>query len=138
MVDFGKHLKNTHQAIEENLDIIRGTLISWIKRDRTDEITQRECEWEISPYAAYGGTSTTFKITKGGATGYESFTIQDADGKLNLHTLLPIFADRDDGYWCACMGSGGWDRMIVDDSELRVAIQQWLDASGIDLPKEIA
>ena len=137
MVNFAQHLKGPRQA--EDPSIIRGTLTAHITPSiKGRKPYDRECEWEISPYAAYGGPSTTFWITKGGVTGYESFTLRDPDQVLNLHTLCGIFDSSPGGRWCACFGSGGWDKMEIPDSELRAAIQQWLDREGIDLSKEIA
>jgi hypothetical protein len=135
MVNFAEHLK--HPPKEEDPNIIRGTLTGWIKCNRTGEVTQRKCEWEIGPYAAYGGTSTTFKITKGGVTGFESFTLRDADQILHSFALKRIFVDDPEGYWSANAGGGGWDAMRIRNHELRAAIQQWLDREDIDLSKEI-
>ena len=82
MIDFAKHLKGPRK--EEDPSIIRGTLTARITPSiKGQEPYDRECEWEIGPYAAFDGTSTTFKITKGGPTGYESFTLRDQEQTLN-------------------------------------------------------
>lgn len=131
MVDFTKHLKQPHPPHDGG--IIRGTFSARIEPASGSEPHDRECEWEIGPYNAIQGEWTTFKITKGGVTGYESFILKDDEG-LYRYSLNRIFIRDPDGHWCANAGGGGWDAMYISNAALREAIQQWIYQENINYP----
>lgn len=137
MVNFLEHLKNSPKKKDPN--VITGTLTAWVKSQRTGDVVQRKCTWEIGPYASSHGEWIAFSIVKGGVTGYESFIIREEESKgegLRSYSLDPLFRTNRGGYWPACAGGMGWDEMRIQNRDLRAAIQQWLDREGLTYPEE--
>ncbi len=125
MVDFAQHLSRP---------ILTGIFLALIKPTHNGNHYYRSCEWKISVYASISkGGWISFKITKGGVTGHESFIIHDDRG-FNHHMLKRIFITDPDGIWCANAGGMGLDAMVVNNKVLREAIQAWLRREGLTYP----
>lgn len=128
MVDFVKALrelreKNPTPPQSADPHRLTGKLIAFRRHHTTNLLSQHECEWEIGPYKANSGDWTTFRISKGGVTGYESFVLVDEKG-LDWTKIRDIFSWP---YWSACAGTpGSWDEMRIDQSEMRRVLLEWL------------
>ncbi len=131
MVDFSQLLKDSSSEKDEN--ILTGTMTALVGRNE-DSLQERKCQWEIGSYPSSQGEWITFRITEGGVTGYESFVIRDERG-LNAYTLDPPFVDDPMGVWHACAGGMGWNVMILRNTDVRMAVQQWLDREGLKYPE---
>lgn len=126
MVDFSKHLKGTQNEREPVL--MSGTLISWTLPVGGDpaEAKQRECEWEIVTRTSPrdGAQWEVFLITKGGVTGFESFSLSDEDG-LMLYTMGRFGNPK--GYWSACAGTlRSWHQQRVPHQQMMPILSEYL------------
>lgn len=132
MVDFSKHLKNPPKAPDPSI-ITGKALARIIPSIKSKEPYTREYTWEIGPYQSHAGEWISFKVTKGGVTGFESFVIRDEED-VQYHVLNRLFAQDPDSDYCACAGGMGHDAMFLCNKDVQDAVRQWLDREKIAHP----
>lgn len=129
MVDFAKHLKRKEKPTITT-DLV-GTLTSWtlpIGGDPRDAV-QKECTYRVSKYKTPYLEWTSFSLTAGGVTDYESFILEE-QGVLMMRTLGRF--GNSEGSWSCCAGTkGGWHQQRIDHSEIRPILERWLTSRGL-------